>query len=387
MAVFTRHVPRALLLGLGLLLCGGCRTGRSATRTVPPPGGFALGLYDVPADALPEIGAAGFNLVTGPATADYLKAAARAGVGVLATPGTSAGFGFKPTVARDVVRRLDRHPALWGWYLVDEPDMNQVSPALLEEARGVFKHAGARKPLALVLQNGVHSADYSPAADVVMVDRYPVAWQPLETVEQHVLMTRLGTRAGVPVFAVLQAFDWAAFPKQLPGETAVREPTFNELRAMAYGALAQRAEGIFFYTYKTAGWDLAGHPALWNSVKQLAREISARNPLFQAARPVWNWRYNLQFVSGVSTRLNAAQDSKVTLAWLIVSEGNAEIPTGHYILAINNVSWAEELRFLCPVTANGQQSIVGEHRTVQASDGWIRDRFEPMAVHVYGPLR
>ena len=88
---------------------------------------FPVGIYGVPGVVdLQAVHAAGFSLVMGGLDPAYMDAAARLGLGVIASPGSSAGSGFDAAKVRETVRRWDRHPALAGWYLIDEPDLNEV---------------------------------------------------------------------------------------------------------------------------------------------------------------------------------------------------------------------------------------------------------------------
>ena len=96
---------------------------------------FPLGIYGVPGVAdLQAVHASGFSLVMGGLDPAYMDAAARLGLGVIAAPGSSAGKGFNAKRVRETVRRWDRHPALSGWYLIDEPDLNEVPAEQVEQA-------------------------------------------------------------------------------------------------------------------------------------------------------------------------------------------------------------------------------------------------------------
>ena len=56
------------------------------------PGAYPIGLYSVGSETnLTEIADAGFSLVTGPAKRRFLDAANANGIGVIASPGSSAG--------------------------------------------------------------------------------------------------------------------------------------------------------------------------------------------------------------------------------------------------------------------------------------------------------
>ena len=169
-----------LICGLGALLAG-CRS--------PAPGFFPLGIY-APGSTnnLPAIRSAGFNLVTGPASRDFLRAAGQHQLQVLAAiPSTPAAFAAAPI--QSTVRRLDDNTNLWAWYVADEPDLNGISPADVAQANRAVKRFG-RKPTALVLYSGSDALDYAAIPDILMIDRYPIPWLPLANFSQNVRLAR-----------------------------------------------------------------------------------------------------------------------------------------------------------------------------------------------------
>jgi len=90
---------------------------------------YPLGIYAVNSTCdFAMVRAAAFNLITGPAGKSLLDAADAAGLKVLASPGASAGAGFDLEAAAKTVKAFDAHPALWAWYLVDEPDLQEIPP-------------------------------------------------------------------------------------------------------------------------------------------------------------------------------------------------------------------------------------------------------------------
>ncbi|MEC7882592.1 MAG: hypothetical protein VYB35_06760, partial [Verrucomicrobiota bacterium] len=139
--------------------------GLSGCKVVKRPD-YPIGIYSVGnANNLPDIAAVGFNLVTGPAEIDYLDAAESNDLMVLASPGSVAGEAFNVAKIRATIARFDRHPALWSWYLIDEPDMKLIDPDRVQEAHSALKRAGATKPTSLVLYKGDEAQWYGGIAD------------------------------------------------------------------------------------------------------------------------------------------------------------------------------------------------------------------------------
>lgn len=343
-------------------------------------GGYPVGIYSVPGTELGEVHRAGFNLVTGPADRDYLDTARHYGIRVLASPHTSAGTNFNAPAARKAIRAHDRHPALWAWYLIDEPDLNRVSPEDVRRANLFLKREGAGKPTALVLFQGQAALEYGRMSDILMIDRYPIPWLPLANFPQHVQLARFAAGEGKPLMAVIQAFDWSYYPELLPGEKNLRAPTEAEIRCMTYAALAERADGLFYYCYGDSRWKIREHPAVWEALKKVVAEVRAREPLFEAEH-IW-WPVVHRF-GDPKLRFNEALDSSVMTVRLRVKRGNQQVPPGDYILAVNNSAHQQDYRLYLDGRGEKEVSVLGEERNVTVLNGWLHETFEAYGVRVF----
>lgn len=368
---------------------------------------YPIGIYGVPStNDFQTIKSAGFNAVAGRAEAGYLDDAERSRLKVLATPGNQAGSQFNRQAARQIIAQYDSHPALWAWYVSDEPDLNLVSPQDVAAAVRFCKSAGARKPTALVLYRGADAIDYGSISDILMIDCYPIPWHPLASFPQNVGMAGLSAGKNKPLIAVIQAFDWSAYPGLLPGETGLRPPTRGEIRAMTYCALAKRATGLFYYAFKDGTWDMEKQPQTWDALRDVVREVNARLPLFEA-KHLW-WPREQKFhettnsenaaVSATGSPAgqgetgsgfkgwNEAMESSVNVALLRVVHGNQTIAAGRYLLAVNNTRRTFEYQVTVPAANKNEIEVLGEDRQVSPDNGWLTDDFGPYEVHIYGPF-
>jgi hypothetical protein len=190
---------------------------------------------------------------------------------------------------------------------------------------------------------------------------------------------------------------------------------------------------LFYYAYDDGRWKIREHPETWDALTQVVAEVNARRPLFQAER-IW-WAKSAAFADPAH-RFNAALESSITSCLLQVRKGNATIPAGDYVLAVNNTEWTQTYSFSAPQrrpkAANERQKtdkgggteegakqaearrgegrkpgagspeepvrpeppatelhvpVVGEPRAVAVRMGRITDEFGPYSIHVYGPLR
>ncbi len=378
---FGRHqinpisLIRIFICFLGFFLVG-CQT---SPKTFYP-----LGIY-TPASTndFLQIRSAGFNLVTGPAEQDFLNSADLAGLRVMASVGSLPGSSFSKSGTKNRVRRFDSHPALWAWYVVDEPDLNEISPSDVERANRCVKRF-ASKPTALVLCSGSDALHYAGIPDIVMIDRYPVPWLPLSNFSQNVRLTKFATGSRKKLIAVIQAFDWSYYPELMPARSSFRAPTGEELRCMAYCALAEGANGLFFYCYDDKKWRMPDHPETWNHLREIVSEINERLPLF-TAQSCWSESHALY--DDREAGWNESLQSSITTTLLEVKKGagNNAVKPGKYLLAVNTTARDLKFRIKIPTT---QPSIVAfqEDRILWLANGFMRDEIQPYAVHVYGPL-
>lgn len=241
-------------------------------------GQFPIGLYNAttPQD-YPVIAEAGFTLVdirdSGPGRQDQLaEAAAANGLHVMADP-------------REVLAR-PQAPASWpvaAWHLFDEPEVNRDSTAAIAGLSSKVAAWDSSAPTLIVIGEGKAAALFSPWADVIALDWYPVPHLPLESLGRQ-LDEAVGGAGGKPVWAILQAMDWRDYPQRDPRKPRIgRFPELWELRHMTLLALAQGARGLLFYTYtKPDKRTLRGFPDQWAVLTSVVREVRRLKPFLDS---------------------------------------------------------------------------------------------------------
>jgi hypothetical protein len=334
-------------------------------------------LYDVPPEALVEVKDAGFDLVTGPANPAFLDAAAAAHLKVLMT--ASSAFSADASIVEREISSFDRHPAAWAWYLIDEPDLHDVPPERVKRATQRFQRR-AQKPGVVVLRSGAAAKTYGGDCDLLMVDFYPVPWAPVARFAREMRLASFA-RGDKPYFGIVQAFDWSHFPEVL-GQTnqlhELRAPTLAEIRCMAYMALALEARGLFFYSYRAGTWQLPASP-LWPELKMLLRELRAVAPLF-AERPRWapsEFEYD-------GPMYNEVHDGVILSRLYHLTRPAQDLAPGYYYVVINTTGDVVPYDFRAPFA---DTSIRSDGETIQLEEGWIRKRYQPYEVVIFGPLQ
>lgn len=353
-----------------ILVMAGC--------AVPGPKAIQFGLYGVPVEAMPEVKRAGFDVVTGPYSTNseaYLNAAREAGLGVLLS--TRAFSSDREGTRRDL-ERYDAHPATWGWYLIDEPDLHDVPPERVRKVTREFQRR-ARKPGVVVLASGTAAKEYGRECDLLMVDFYPVPWAPVSRFGKEMRLADYA-RGEKPYMGVVQAFDWTHFQDVLGETNELRAPRIEEIRSMSYMALAHEARGLFFYTYAARGWRLA-EEELWLELKELMGELRAHSVLFEEP-PVW---FPTEVEYGDPERMYNEVHDGVMLARLyqVKTKGKGLEP-GYYFLLINTTGEEVEFDLRLPF---GDPAVRCGGEELLLEDGWVRRKYEPHEVAILGPLR
>ncbi len=291
---------------------------------------FPIGLYCVedPAE-FPEIAAAGFNLVQGfrfegnypdrfpnteEAALKYLDAAHDCGLAVLMALSLypdQAPYGSRKRPTGELtprefdtshlaarVQALKEHPALWGWYLYDEPD-DMIPPEDLERGYRAVKESDPVHPV-VVASYAVIGPDYPymDGFDIFMPDPLRIPFEPvIDNIVPNVgravsALTPKGKTVmnGVQVYNIGK--DPHIIPPQDPRSVLSRYPTREEIRFASYLSVLHGSWGLNFNCYKFdynelfdfRGDDISpsGNPEQWRIVAAVAAELADMIPAFKA---------------------------------------------------------------------------------------------------------
>jgi hypothetical protein len=193
---------------------------------------------------------------------------------------------FLVTVKRRVAE-LKNHPAVFGWYVVDEPDWMELPVAKLKVLRDAVKSVDKSKPMFTVLGNRNKWDRYLPYFDIIAIDPYlSIASdgtvdspEKVKTYIQKVRTDLQKLKLRKPVWVVLGAFQ------EKPRTAAIKshfvKPTPAQFNSMADIALGQGVDGILAFTlafkYKPdfLDWNLTQEdPLLWDAVRNLPNRVT-----------------------------------------------------------------------------------------------------------------
>lgn len=360
-AFLTLENPHGEVLAFGSPSLRRAEPGQSSEwdpGSVRLPNFFPVGIFSARLGDLEDIRAAGFNAVqsyeSAPALREMAVAAARLELKLLPD---------LRTYMADFSREMGSRPELLGFYIEDEPEIRSIAPKQVQGVKDAVKrdHPGVLTAMAMVRPQMVEA--YREAADVFLLDPYPVPHMPLtwladslEEASRHVTRERL--------WAVIQAFGGGKWAKH----GWDRRPTYEEMRCLAYLGLVHGARGLFFFSYQ----EMRSDEAAWESVKKIVWELKELHSwlvLENISAPL-----RLQMKSAY--KADAAGDPAVHFC-------HKERGTEHLLILANVIDrpvsfflegFGPEVSFL--------QDCFGWRKSV-VRDGNIREEMAPYEVRVY----
>jgi len=160
------------------------------------------------------------------------------------------------------IERFKSHPALFAWYLADEPDGQGIAPDLLAPKYALIKKLDPYHPVSMVFCAGGASR-YLSYLDLIMVDPYPIPNAAASSVQSS--LEQVGA-LGKPIMLVPQAFGG--------GENWARGPSVQEERLMTYLGWLNGAVAIqYFVRSPPSVFPYA--PAAWSEIRKIAAESVA----------------------------------------------------------------------------------------------------------------
>jgi hypothetical protein len=312
---------------------------------------FPIGFYNADPDALQGTG---FNFICrdpGPGTPglEFLDRCQADGVMVAANL-EGVMRAHVPWQAPKATEELRNHPAVFGWYVCDEPDHAQwtVAPPEMRLATRLLHEADPNHPTWTVVMPWADSNiyQYADTVDIIGTDMYPIAdyHRNLSEVARATETLRRSVKDERPVWMVTEA-------------TAKATP--DEEYAMTYLALTHGANGIVYWVFD----DAHGDPQIWKTMVSISLELKELTPALVAP--------------AAANQPTAANPNIHCLA---------KQPKDQLVLLTVNAS--PEAQPAVPITLPGAKDqatvrVLFEDRTVAVQQGRLTDDFGPYERHVY----
>lgn len=259
-------------------------------------------------------------------------------------------------VLRTGIRQTKSHPAVLGWYTGNEPKPESRGPLAMRLVRKLINEEDPYHPTTIANHHQQDIPVYVDAMDVASPDPYPrfrgdgwLAPMSPTTAVEKVLDASRGRK---PVWVVLQAHDMSLF-----GLSNSRSPTFSDLRAQLYQAVAAGAKGFWWYCLH---WI---EPDVEIGLTYLAQEVKTLRDAILAPQSPHAFAL-------------VGEEADLALA-------RREVRDEVYLLAVNASRKPRELRFRAAEIADARLQVVGEARSVEVRGGEFTDAFEPWDTHIY----
>ena len=302
----------------------------------------------------------------------YLDEAHRQGIKVLVDLRVESKL-LSEQEFRQIIRTHKNHPALYGWYISDEPEYQRTSVDLLSRYYNYCKQEDPIHPVALV-----HSKSPNPKYvnyyDLLMVDYYPgwTLYDPNEfnwMVRDSYRIWRDGVQFAKQykkIGFVAVGLGFGANENGTPNN-GTRDLTYAEYRYHVFTAIVQGVDGFLFW------WDQWTNSRIKPIIQQMISQVQS---------------IVVEMKNGITndSQISVNQSSN-KVVYRHGANGNQ-----HIILAVNiagyNVSNSGEkltgVRFTLPSgIQTSQVEVLNENRTLPVINGVFTDNFDRFEVHAY----
>ncbi len=341
---------------------------------------FPVGMYTIQdkggknhAGLQKEAAQAGFNTTvfyayTNSALLPLMDAAAQSGLKAFVYPtvpvSVRKGDETREQMIADVKARMS-HPALLGWYIVDEPEgIGKASADVAEELYRLVKETDPQHPCSMVTMSPTAAGLYRDGTDIMWVDPYPIPHAPADTVGKVTAGAVAAVEKDKPVWVIPQAFDWGIWRDGKFLVEGVHRPTDAEERCMTYLALVNGAKGIIYWAFLGSRYSILDYPEHWAYMKKLAGEMRTLTPALLTPS-----------VTGVLKTAPADAPLDTMLK---------RVAGQWYVFAVNRNPQSCSARITLPKALKAKTAeVLFEKRSVGVAGGSWKDDFKPLDVHVY----
>jgi len=259
------------------------------------------------------------------------------------------------------------HAGLFNWYLADEPECHDKSPALMQKMYQFVAGADPYHIVSIVNNSPMGHHTYQDCADVYSPDVY--MYHRKDKFDYDLTRERVvasldeaykATEGRKPIWVVIQIFD----PSTFGNWPTLRGPTFDELRASTYLAIVHHANGFFFY----------------NNPNPYSEYPEVRIALEQAIIPELR-HFESVILLGAEGPVTVRSATGKVHAMLREYDGQT------YIFAVNGSGPATTATFAIPHAIEGKLNVTGEQRVVSVTDSAFTDDFAGYDARVYTTAR
>ncbi len=260
---------------------------------------FPLGIYEVKPEFMPEVKKAGFEVVhlyqwegsqNDDAAKNYLDAAQAAGLRVFIgfdrghhSPNGIVQGNLELLAKR--VGKLASHPALFCWYLFDEPEVPAyyVPPKRLTAFAELLRKLDPYHPVVMTTWGNNMNA-YRKTWDTHWTQSYSKPDTIVSTIATH----RRLLLNDSPITLLIHCYDpqqSRLMKENKPVNWDEFKPDYDWMRAAAMVGLTKEVNGLWWWWYAkaTPGWMTAAkNPRTWNDLCNVIKEVRSLRPVLNA---------------------------------------------------------------------------------------------------------
>lgn len=268
---------------------------------------------------------------------------------------------------RNSLETVAGHPAVFCYWLFDEPAWNGAPLSYLKTAYNTLREFDPRHPVWIneAPRNSVdYVAEYAKAADVFGLDIYPVPEpnahcdlddKTIACVGKYTDRMRQAVNFRKPVIMFLQGFAWRHFIS--PSAKDAIYPSLAQTRFMAYDAIVHGATGLGFW-----GVQHVCEPAFFHDLFSTTSELRR----IEAVLTADTFGDVKQLEGGKSVAFLAKR-----------------LDQGVCIIAVNESVEAADVSFSVPVFKGPMAVWFGDGKSIALESGVLKDRLAPYEVRIY----
>ncbi|MDP8217155.1 MAG: LamG domain-containing protein [Candidatus Theseobacter exili] len=261
----------------------------------------------------------------------------------------------------DVVKMLNKHPALLAWYVADEPKAHRVKPYFLKRIYKTIRKADPFHPCIVANTHISGVKEFIDCADIMMPDKYlnfqtDGVPQMLPKKIFDILNAAKGKR---PVWIITQAFNWTDLIGSQNNPRS-RGPNYVEFRNNVFLAVTAHASGFVWVDAKRAYTT----PAVRYGYSYLSKELQIlRNAI----------------VAPVASNEIQIRPDGIPISTVLKKTGNK-----FYYFAVNYSNTNQNVHFVFPNHKNTKLLVVSEGRITGTNTlGALSEHFLPNQTHIY----
>lgn len=271
---------------------------------------------------------------------------------------------WKKFLHANFTEKIQRHPALFGINLVDEPYECAYPPEILEKC---YKELRKVAPYIPVWINCgppgtiLDQRQFMPACDITGVDIYPVGgpWHSSLKDKKQTCVEKYSERMKEiaenrrAILMVLQGYSWGEDSWQRIIKNP-KHPTLEDMRFMSYTACFPGIAGVEYYSL----WGVT-RPVFYDAAFRAFKELHLALPVILNGKVL-------------SDKTDARQIRTRTF----------EYNNNKYLFVLNMTDKAQN-SVKVSVPFSGKVNVIHEGRTLEAKNNTVTDDFKPYAVHIY----